>query len=159
MPLRNTVRVARHHLHVLGRDAVGLRDHLGLVGADDHLAVILPRLAGEIGASGRIFSSRSTSAMVSRASFSELVIRIAGRGRPVLGLAEQIGGADFAVDALVGDDQRLGRAGEQVDADAAVELALRFRHIGVARPDQHVDRPTEPVPSAIAATACMPPST
>ena len=59
----------------------------------------------------------------------------------MLGLAEQIGRADFAVHAVVGDDQRLGRAGEQVDADAAVELALRLRHIGVARPDDHVDRP------------------
>ena len=40
---------------------------------------------------------------------------------------------------LVGDDQGLGRAGEEVDADAAVELALGLGDIGVARPDQHVD--------------------
>ena len=58
----------------------------------------------------------------------------------MLGLAEQVGGADFAVDAVVGDDQRLGRAGEQVDADAAEQLALGFRHIGVAGADDHVDR-------------------
>ena len=58
----------------------------------------------------------------------------------MLGLAEQIGGADFAVDAVVGDDQRLGRARQQVDADAAEQLALGLRHIGVAGPDDHVDR-------------------
>ena len=57
----------------------------------------------------------------------------------MLGLPEQVGRADFAVDRVVRDDQRFGRAGEQVDADAAVELALRLRHIGVARPDHHVD--------------------
>ena len=88
---------------------------------------------------GRIFSSRSISPMVSRASFSELVSRIGGRGRAVLGLAEQIGGADFAVDAVVGDHQRLGRAGQQVDADAAEQLPLGLRHIGVAGADDHVD--------------------
>ena len=57
----------------------------------------------------------------------------------MLGLPEEVGGADLAVDGLVGDDEGLGRAGEEVDADAAVELALGFRDIGVARPDQHVD--------------------
>ena len=88
---------------------------------------------------GRIFSSRSTSCMVSRASFSELVMQDGRRGRAVLGLAEQVGGAHLAVDAVVGDDQRLGRAGEQIDADAAEQLALGLRHIGVAGADDHVD--------------------
>ena len=77
----------------------------------------------------------------------------------MLGLAEQVGGADLAVDAVVGDDQRLGRPGEQVDADAAEQLALGFRHIGVAGADDHVDAPIVSVPSAMAATACTPPST
>ena len=58
----------------------------------------------------------------------------------MLGLAEQIGGANLAVHAVVGDDQGFGRTGEQVDADAAEELALGFRHIGVAGPDDHVHR-------------------
>ena len=58
----------------------------------------------------------------------------------MLGLAQQVGGADFAVDAVVGDHQRLGRAGQQVDADAAEQLALGLRHIGVAGADDHVHR-------------------
>jgi hypothetical protein len=62
---------------------------------------------------------------VSPASFSEL--------------AEQIGCAYLAVGAVVGDDQRLGRTGEQVDADAAEQLPFRFGDIGVARADDHVD--------------------
>ena len=58
----------------------------------------------------------------------------------MLGLAEQIGGAHLAVDGVVGDDQRLGRPGKKIDADAAEQLPLGLGHIGVARPDQHVDR-------------------
>src|SRR5581483_6091435 len=57
----------------------------------------------------------------------------------MLGLPEQVRGADFAVDAVVGDDQRLRRSREQIDADAAEQLALRFRYIGVAGADDHVD--------------------
>ena len=40
---------------------------------------------------------------------------------------------------VVGDDQRLGRAGEEVDADAAEKLALGLGDIGIAGPDDHVD--------------------
>jgi hypothetical protein len=139
MLLEEVVGVARHHLHVLGGDAVGLLQHLLVAVADDHLAVVAPGLPAIVGG-GQDGSSRSTSAMVSRASFSELVSRMAGRGRAVLGLAEQVGGADLGVHGVVGDHQRLGRPGEQVDADAAEELALGLGDEGVARADQHVDR-------------------
>ena len=44
------VGIAGHHLDVLGRHAVGLGDHLGFIVANDHLAVVLPGLAGEVGA-------------------------------------------------------------------------------------------------------------
>ncbi len=57
----------------------------------------------------------------------------------MFGLAEQVGGADFAVDAVVGDDQRFGRAGQKIDPDAAEQLALGLGHIGVAGADDHVD--------------------
>ena len=59
----------------------------------------------------------------------------------MLGLAEQVGGAELGVRRrLVGDHHRLGRSGEEVDADAAEELSLGLGDEGVARPDQHVDR-------------------
>jgi hypothetical protein len=59
----------------------------------------------------------------------------------VLGLAEQVGGGELAVAAdLVGDHQRLGRAGEQIDAHPAEELALGLRHEGVAGSDEDIDR-------------------
>ena len=77
----------------------------------------------------------------------------------MLGLAEQVGGAHLGVGGLVGDDQDLGRAGQQVDADPPEELALGLGDIGVARADEHVDRLEVAVPSAIAATAWTPPST
>ena len=56
----------------------------------------------------------------------------------MLSLPKQIGRADFAVHRLVGDDERLRRAGEQVDADPAEQLALGFRHVSIAGPDKHI---------------------
>ena len=58
----------------------------------------------------------------------------------MLGLPEKVGGAHFRIDRLVGDHHRLGRTGEEVDADAAEELALGLGDEGVARADQHVHR-------------------
>jgi hypothetical protein len=62
------------------------------------------------------------------------------RGRAVLGLTQQVGCAHLGVRGVVGDDQNLGRAGEEVDADPAIELPLGLGDIGVAGPDQHVHR-------------------
>ena len=59
----------------------------------------------------------------------------------MLRLPEQVGSAEFGVDALVGDDQRLGRPGEEINADAAEQLPLGLGHIGVPWADEHVDRP------------------
>ncbi len=53
--------------------------------------------------------------------------------RAVLGLAEQVDRDDERVGLVVGDDQDLGRAGEEVDADLAEQLALGLGHVGVAR--------------------------
>ena len=58
----------------------------------------------------------------------------------MFGLPQQVGGAEFRIDRVIGDQHGLGRAGEQVDADAAVQLALGLGDIGVAGTDQHVDR-------------------
>ena len=57
----------------------------------------------------------------------------------MLGLAEQIGGDHDRVGRLVGDDQDLGRPGDEVDADRAEELALGLGDVGVAGTDEHVD--------------------
>ena len=40
----------------------------------------------------------------------------------MLGLPQKVGGADLAVHAVVGNDKRLGRPGQQVDAYAAEQL-------------------------------------
>ena len=58
----------------------------------------------------------------------------------MLRLTEQIGRADLAVDRVVGDDERLGRTREEVDADSAEELTFGLGDKGVAGPDQHIDR-------------------
>jgi hypothetical protein len=57
----------------------------------------------------------------------------------MLGLAQQIGGAELGIDAVVGDDHGLGRAGEEIDPDPAIELALGLGDIGIAGAHQHVD--------------------
>ena len=113
--------------------------HLGLAVADDHLAIVLPGLPRGIGGRQDFEEPLDLVHGVAR-ELLRIGEQHGGRGRAVLGLAEQIGRADFAVHAVVGDDERFGRAGEQVDADAAEQLPLRLRHIGVARADDHVDR-------------------
>ena len=57
----------------------------------------------------------------------------------MLGLAEQIGGNERGIGAVVGNDQDLGGARRQVDADQAEQLALGLGDIGVAGPGDHVD--------------------
>lgn len=63
-----------------------------------------------------------------------------GGVRAVLGLRQQVDGDGERVGGVVGDDQDLGRPGEQVDADLAEQLPLGLGDVGVARPGQHVDR-------------------
>ena len=57
----------------------------------------------------------------------------------MLGLAEEIGGDEPGVGRLVGDDQDLRGAGEQVDPHPAEQLALGLGDERIAGPDQHVD--------------------
>ena len=61
------------------------------------------------------------------------------RGRAVLGLTQEVARDDAGIGAVVGDDQDLGRPGQQVDADGAEDLTLGFRHVLVARADDHGD--------------------
>ena len=63
-----------------------------------------------------------------------------GRGRAVLGLAEQVRRDEPGIGAAVGEHRDLGRASEQVDADRPEELALRLGDVGVAGADDHVHR-------------------
>ena len=57
----------------------------------------------------------------------------------MLRLSEQVGGAHLRIRRVVGNDQRLGRARQKIDADAAEQLPLRLRDERIARTDQHVD--------------------
>ncbi len=58
----------------------------------------------------------------------------------MLGLGQQVGGDELGIGGLVGDHRDLRGPGQEVDSDAAEELALGLGHEGVARPDDHVDR-------------------
>ncbi len=57
----------------------------------------------------------------------------------MLGLAEQIGGDPFGIIVGIGDDQNFAGAGNHVDPDHAVELALGLGDPGVTRPGDDID--------------------
>ena len=59
----------------------------------------------------------------------------------MLSLAEDIDRAHLGVGRIIGNDQRFGRTGEQVDSDAAEQLPLRLGNEHVAGSHQHIDRP------------------
>ena len=64
-----------------------------------------------------------------------------GAGQHIMfGLGQQIGRGQFGIGALVGDDHRLGGAGQAVNADDAVDLAFGQRGEEVARTADLVDR-------------------
>ena len=63
-----------------------------------------------------------------------------GRVGPVLGLSQQIDRTDLTVDCVVGDDQHLGRTGQEADADPSEDLALGFGDVSVSRANHYVDR-------------------
>jgi hypothetical protein len=99
-------------------------DHLLAGIADDDLTVVAPRLTGDP-AVGRMVSCSSTSAIVAWAQGLELVQQHRGDSA-VFGLSEQVCRAQLAVDRVIGNDERLGGASEEVDADASVQLPLGF---------------------------------
>ena len=58
----------------------------------------------------------------------------------VLGLADEVGGDDRRIGAVVGDHRDLGRPGEDVDADLAEQHPLGLGDELVAGPDDDVGR-------------------
>ena len=133
------VRVPGLHLEVLGRDLVGHRAELLVVRAEDHGAVVPPGGAGDPGGRPGLQPAVDLAdrrlAQLARGGGQD-----GGRGRAVLGLAEQVAGQHDRVGGLVGDHHDLGRPGQQVDPDRAEQLPLGLRDVGVARPDDQVDR-------------------
>ena len=133
------LRIVDRQLDVLGGDAVGELDRLGQRGDDDDGAELVPALAGDL----RARQQRELALDLVRDGIGE---RCVGgdedRLRPaaVLGLRQEIGRDPGGIGGLVGDDQHFGRAGDHVDADGAEDLALGGGDIGVARPDDLVDR-------------------
>jgi len=56
----------------------------------------------------------------------------------VLGLGEEVRRDKTGIRRTVSQYNQLARAGQHVDPHRAVDLALRFRDVGVARPGDHV---------------------
>ena len=66
------------------------------------------------------------------------MISTAGEVGPCSAWPEQVGGDKLGIGVGVRDHDDLGRAGEQVDADRAEQLALGLGDVGVAGADDHV---------------------
>ena len=138
-PLEEHLRVACHHLDVLARDAVRLRDELVDRVAEDDLPALLPGGPRDV----RRWQPAELGLDRGRHRRGELGRRgeqDCGAGRTVLRLAEQVDGRELGVARLVGDDQRLGRPCEKVDPHPSEELALRLCDVCVPRADEHVHR-------------------
>ena len=135
--VQEILRIAGHDLDVFGADFVGLLQHFRVVVADDYLAAVTPRLPGNRrrGQNGKLALH-----LGHRGLRQVLGIRQQDCGRigAVLGLAEQVRRAQFAVHRIVGDHQRFRGTGQQVDAHPPEKLPLGFGHKGVAGPDDHV---------------------
>ena len=137
--LEEVVRVARHDLYMLGGQFVGLGQHFLVAVADDHLAIDLPGLAGDGCRRQDLELAFDLSHGVARQCFGGGQ-KHRRRSGAVLGLAQQIHCAHFAIHRFVRDHQGFGRPSKQVDPNPAVQLALGFGHEHIARPDQHVHR-------------------
>ena len=64
----------------------------------------------------------------------------------MLRLADQIVGDDIGIGRAVGDDQDLGRAGEQIDTDAPEQQTLRLGDVATIWPLSRVRTLSAPLP-------------
>ena len=130
-PGKQRARIIDHQFGVLGRQRIEQR-HGGIeIGHHDDRAIIGPALPRDRGGgeAGQLAFNRRRHCI----GFGG----IAGnqdrlRHRVVLGLRQQIGGDPIGVGFAIRHDDDFGRAGDHVDADNAVKLALGLGHPGVA---------------------------
>lgn len=128
-----------HHLNMFGSDTICLQQHLIVAVADDDFPVVLPRLAGNVG--GRELFQQPFHFAERLFGKLERVRQQDGRGGDaVFGLAQQIRGAHFRVNRVIGNHQRFRRTGKQIDTYPAEQLSFGLRDEGVTGADQHVDR-------------------
>src|SRR5215467_5166106 len=123
---------------MFGGNAIGLANHLISAVAYDDFAIVVPGLPRDVARR----QDRQQSLNLSNGFASKFlgVGEQYRRGaRSMLGLTKQIGGTDFAIDAVVRNDQRFRWSGEQINANPAEQLPFGFRYIRIARTDDHVD--------------------
>ena len=137
--LKEVVGVAGQHLNVFAGDLVGHPHHLGVVGGQDDLPVVTPRLGGHFGGRqyGQLpfdFAHHFTGQFLGGGQQHRWAVQAVFR------LSQQVGGDHLCVDRIVGDHQGFRRPGEQINAHLSEQLALGLGHVGVARPDEHVHR-------------------
>ena len=133
------LRFVDRQFEVLGGDAVDERGRLVPIGDANQRAVCSP--AGARGVGARQVLQIAVDLMRDGGDKTAIVAdqdRL--RRIVVLGLREEVGGDPGGIVVGAGDDKDLRRPSDHVDADAAKDPPLRGRDIGVARPDDLVDR-------------------
>ena len=131
----------RHHLNVFAGVAVAQGG--GLFGGvhNGHFGVIAPSggggTAGRLGQGGNRCRCARNHLFGQQARGADQPHR---RVRPVLGLADQVGGDDVGVGAVVGNHQRLGGTRHHVNPHLPEQQALGFGHVAVARAYDDVRR-------------------
>jgi len=137
--LRKPIVATRHDLHMLGSELIGFGQHLFVCIANNHLAKLRPTLRGNRGGWQNLELALDFSDGVFGQPLAVGEQHSRRRGA-VLALAEQINSTDFSIDRLVSNDQGFCWASKQINADAAIKLALGFCHKHIARTDQHIHR-------------------
>ncbi len=140
-PLGQRLGVVERQLEMLGRDPVDQRRRLAPNRATRMIAPCASQLARAISRArqaGEVALDRGFATAAAKSASSVIEDRL--RRVVVLGLRQQIGGDPCRVVVPVGDDQDFRWAGDHVDADPAEDPPLGRRDIGVARPDDLVDR-------------------
>ena len=134
--LEQRIRVFDRKFEVLGRELVRQVHRLVQVARDGDEAVSLEAVARGLLARELRQLPLDLRERLARDAF--VGRQQHGRGRVVLGLAEEIGGREARVGLRVGDDQHLARPGEHVEGDFAVHLALGERDENVSGADDLV---------------------
>ena len=138
-PSEEPTGIAGQHLHMLRSDTIRLRHQFFICVAQDDLTMIAPGHAGDVGG-GQNPELPVDLRLDFPSDFPRCRQQNRRRRRSMLGLPQQIRGAHFGVGGVVGDDQRFGRAREQIDANPAEQLPFCFRDESIAGSHQHIHR-------------------
>ena len=136
--LQKPIIAIGHDLHMFGGDIICDLQHVLIAVTTDYLPIITPTDA--CGRSGR--KDRQQAVDLPECLYSQFA-RIGhqncGRIIAVLGLPQQISGAELGINCIIGNHHGFRGAGEKINSNPTKELALGFGHKGISGADQQVN--------------------